>query len=158
MTGTDFSADIEMFTETLSVGGLGTALDFLNTRTAYRFTSIYKAEAPSARRILVHDRSLQHVPSRELVPLAHTFFDLMRTGPSFATADGLLDERSCQHPGRWHFRGFCGVQIRHPDGRHYGWLAHLDPEPRPVPEGEVAFLAAVSGLLIPALLAWPGSA
>ncbi|MEO6017671.1 MAG: hypothetical protein ABIP46_10465 [Polaromonas sp.] len=158
MIYTDFSADEAMFLETLSVGGLATALDFLNTRTSYRFTSVYKAELPSVRRILVHDRSALNVPSREMVPVSQTFFDFMLTEPSFATADGLIDERSCQHPGRMHFRGFCGVRIHAPDGRHYGWLSHFDPQPQTVPEGEVQFLTKVSGLLIPALLAWPKAA
>ncbi|MBA3592767.1 MAG: hypothetical protein H0W47_03075 [Polaromonas sp.] len=139
-----FDAEIDAFKEVLLVGGLGAALDFLNTRTDYRFTFIYKSEPPFARRVLVHDRELLYIPSRERVPVEQTFFNFMLTEPVFVTADGLRDERSCQHPGRAHFRGFCGVQLLHSDGRHYGWLAHANPGALAIAEHEAGFLRLVA--------------
>lgn len=146
-----FAAEIDAFKEMLLVGGLGAALDFLNMRTAYRFTFIYKSEPPFARRVLVHDREFLYIPSRERVPVTQTFFEFMLTEPVFATADGLHDERTAQHPGRTHFRGFCGIQLLHADGRHYGWLAHAHPSPVPVPTGEIEFLQLVAPIVIEAL-------
>lgn len=134
------AAEADAFSEVLLVGGLGAALDFLNTRTDYRFTFIYRSELPFARRVLVHDRESLYISSRDLVPVTQTFFEFMLTEPAFATADGLLDERSHRHPGRMHFRGFCGIQLHGADGRHYGWLAHASPSAVAVPEHEIGFL------------------
>lgn len=146
-----FSAEFESFKEVLLVGGLEAALDFLNTRTAYRFTFIYKSELPQARRVMVHDRECLYIPSRDLVPVTQTFFEFMLTEPAFATVDGLVDERSCQHPARTHFRGFCGIRLLHADGRHFGWLAHAHPGPAPVPAGETDFLHLVAPVLMQVL-------
>lgn len=133
------------------VGGLGAALDFLNTRTGYRFTFIYKAEPGFARRVLVHDRESLYISSRDPVPVTQTFFEFMLTEPVFVTADGLLDERSCQHPARTHFRGFCGILLLHADRQHYGWLAHAHPGPAPVPAGALDFLQLVAPRLMQVL-------
>lgn len=146
-----FAAEIDSFKEVLFVGGLEAALDFLNTRTGYRFTFVYKYEPPHARRVMVHDRDLLFIPSRDLVPVTQTFFEFMLIAPVFATADGLVDERCCLHPGRKHFRGFCGIQLFYADGRHFGWLAHANPGPVPVPAGEVEFLHLVAPILMQTL-------
>lgn len=150
-----FAAEVDAFEEVLLVGGLGAAVDFLNTRTDYRFTFIYKSELPFARRILVHDREFLYIPSRDLVPVTQTFFEFMLTEPVFATADGLHDERSCQHPGRKHFRAFCGIQLLYADGRHYGWLAHASPGAVPVPVDEAGFLQLAAVPLMQVLEAMP---
>jgi len=146
-----FAAEIDSFKEVLLVGGLEASLDFLNTRTDYRFTFIYKSEPPHARRVMVHDRELLYIPSRDLVPIAQTFFEFMLTEPVFATADGVADERSCLHPARTHFRGFCGIQLLYADGRHFGWLAHASPGPVLVPAGEIDFLHLVAPVLMQVL-------
>ena len=147
----DFSSETDAFCEVLRIGGLAAALDFLNERTGYRFTFIYKCEPPFARRVLVYDRTSQYISSRDLVPLSQTFFELMVTEPVFATADGLLDERSCLHPARMHFRGFCGIQLRYDDGRLYGWLAHAHPGAMEVPHQETDFLQQVGAPLMQVL-------
>jgi hypothetical protein len=138
------TAEVDSFQEALLVGGLGAALDFLNTRTDYRFTFIYKSEPSFARRVLVHDRESLYISSRDPVPVTQTFFEFMLSEPAFATADGLLDERSCRHPARTHFRGFCGIQLRHADGRLFGWLAHASPGAVAIPEHEAGFLQLVA--------------
>lgn len=146
-----WAAEVDAFGEALLVGGLGAALDFLNTRTEYRFTFIYKSEPPFARRVLVHDRESLYISSRDPVPVTQTFFEFMLSEPVFAVADGLLDERSCRHPARTHFRGFCGIQLLRADGRCYGWLAHASPGPVAVPEHEAGFLRLVAVPLMPVL-------
>lgn len=147
----EWAAEVDSFAEALLVGGLGAALDFLNTRTDYRFTFIYKSEPPFARRVLVHDRESLYISSRDPVPVTQTFFEFMLTEPVFVTADGLLDERSCQHPARTHFRGFCGIQLLHADGRLYGWLAHASPGALAVPDHEAGFLQLVAEPLMQVL-------
>ncbi len=145
------AAELDSFSEVLLVGGLGAALDFLNTRTDYRLTFIYKSEPPFARRIMVHDRESLYISSRDRVPVTQTFFEFMLSEPAFATADGLLDERSCRHPARSHFRGFCGIQLFHADGRHYCWLAHASPGAVAVPEHETGFLQEIAAPLMQVL-------
>lgn len=151
------AAEVESFRDVLLVGGLGVALDFLNTRTGYRFTFVYKSEPGFARRVMVHDRESLYISSRDPVPVTQTFFEFMLTEPAFSTADGLLDPRSCQHPARTHFRGFCGVRLLYADGRHYGWLAHASPGAVAVPEHETDFLhlAAVPLMQVLETLAMP---
>ena len=146
-----FSSEIDSFTEVLRSGGLVPALARLNARTLYRFSFVYKSEPPFARRILVHDRETLHASSRELVPIPQTYFEFMRTVPAFTTRDGLLDELGRLDPGSRPFRGFCGIQLFHADGRHYGWLAHAHPGPLAVPEHETEFLRLVAAPMMLAL-------
>ncbi len=147
-TAPAFSPDIDAFVDVLGVGGLAAALDFLNVRTAYRFTFIYRFEPPCARRIMVYDRDALYISGRDRVPVAQTFFEFMLDAPSFATADGLADTRSARHPGSLHFRGFCGIQLLHADGRHYGWLAHASPGAVAVPAQETEFLQQIAAPLM----------
>ncbi len=153
------SPEIDAFHAVLGKDGLAAALGFLNARSPYRFTFIYKSEPPLARRILVHDRETLHAVSRELVPISQTYFEFMRTAPTFATRDGLLDELGRLEPGSRPFRGFCGIQLLHADGRHYGWLAHANPGFAVVPHHEIEFLRRVAVSLMRSLetLAVPGS-
>lgn len=146
-----FSAEVDAFEETLAVGDVGAALDFLNTRTAYRFTFLYKYESPLARRILVHDRDALYISGRELVPISHTHFKFLLTEATFATGDSMLDERCNLHPSVRHFRGFCGIQLRHADGQLYGWLAHASPDAVAVPANEAGFLQLVAPALMKVL-------
>lgn len=148
-----FSVDIDAFEATLVVGGLGAALDFLNTRTAYRFTFLYKYEPPSARRILVYDRDALYISGRERVPISHTHFEFLMTEATFETGDSTLDERCNLHPSVRHFRGFCGIQLRHADGQLYGWLAHASPEAMAVPAHESGFLQLIAPALMKVLAA-----
>jgi len=148
-----FSAEIDAFEETLGVGGLGVALDFLNTRTAYRFTFLYQYEPPSARRILVCDRDALYISGREQVPILQTHFEFLLTEATFATENSMLDERCNLHPCARHFRGFCGIQLRHADGRLYGWLAHASPDPVAVPLNEAGFLQLIAPALVNVLAA-----
>ncbi len=145
------AAEIGAFEETLGVGGVGAALDFLNTRTGYRFTFLYQCESPLARRILVHDRDMLYISGRELVPIAHTHFEFLLNEATFATGDSMLDERCKLHPSARHFRGFCGIQLRHADGPLYGWLAHASPDAMPVPADEAGFLQRVAPALMKVL-------
>lgn len=157
-TAPAFSPDIDAFVDVLDVGGLAVALDFLNARTAYRFTFIYGYEPPCARRVMVYDREALYIASRDRVPITQTFFEFMLDAPAFATADGLADTRSALHPASPHFRGFCGIQLRHADGRHYGWLAHANPGALAVPAQETEFLQQIAPPLmrvLEAMLARP---
>ena len=147
----DFSAEIDAFEETLVVGGVGAALDFLNTRTDYRFTFVYQYEPPSARRILVYDRDALYISGRERVPISHTHFEFLTTEATFATGDSMLDERCNLHPSVHHFRGFCGIQLRHADGQLYGWLAHASPDATAVPTHESGFLQLIASALMKVL-------
>lgn len=147
-TAPAFPPDIDAFVDVLRVGGLAVALDFLNVRTAYRFTFIYRFEPPNVRRIMVYDRDALYISGRDRVPITQTFFEFMLDAPAFATADGLADTRSAQHPGSPHFRAFCGIQLLHADGRLYGWLAHANPGAMPVPAQETAFLQEIAAPLM----------
>lgn len=146
-----FSAEIDAFEETLAVGGVVAALDFLNTRTDYRFTFLYKYEPPSARRILVYDRDALYISGRERVPISHTHFEFLITEATFATRDSMLDARCNLHPSVRHFRGFCGIQLRHADGQLYGWLAHASPQAMAVPAHEAEFLQLIAPALMKVL-------
>lgn len=146
-----FSAEIDAFEETLGVGGVGAALDFLNTRTAYRFTFLYQYHPPSARRILVYDRDALYISGREQVPISQTHFAFLLTEATFATENSMLDERCSLHPSARHFKGFCGIQLRHADGRLYGWLAHASPDAVAVPPDETGFLQLIAPALVKVL-------
>lgn len=140
------SAEIQAFQDVLNIGDLGVALDFLNERTGYRFTVVYKSEPPLAKRIYVHDRDADYTPGLDRVLVEDSFFALMV--PVFTSADAVQDPRCQLLRSSRLFLGVCGVQLFYADGRHYGWLAHGSPHAMPVPEGEIEFLQQAAPFLM----------
>ena len=135
--------------EAFASSGMPGALAYLNGRTRFRFTGVYRAEPPLLRNLCLYDRENPRVLSRgEVTELESTFCSVVcGTAAAFATSDAARDQRTRRHPAGERFLSYVGVPIREPGGRVWGTLCHFDPRPRLVPPGEVAALESVSPLI-----------
>jgi len=133
--------------------GAAGALEFLNGRTRYRFTGIYRADPPFLRNVFLHDREN---PALELTSGAVTTIDQTYCGIvvaneiEFTTGDAAVDARLTEHPARGSVISYAGVPLRLASGRAWGTLCHFDVRPRLLLGAELAILHAAA----PMLMSW----
>jgi GAF domain-containing protein len=137
----------------LDDGGPAGALEFLNARTRYRFTAIYRADPPFLRNIFLYDREN---PALTLTSGAVSAIDdtycgiVLANEAEFATSDSALDARLAAHPSRASVISYAGVPLRLGSGRAWGTLCHFDARPRLLLGAELAILHAAA----PVLMRW----
>ena len=124
------------------------ALRFLNARTRFRFTGIYRVEPPLLRNVHLYDRENPGVNlSGDVSRLEETFCAIVwREDRPFASRDSLTDARVAEHAAREHVQSYCGIPVRDASGRIQGTLCHFDVRPRLVPRSEIALLELVAPL------------
>lgn len=125
-----------------------TALRFLNERTRFRFTGVYRAEPPMLRNVWLFDRENPRVNvSGAVARLDETYCAITcGTGVPFATRDASNDDRLRAHAARESVLSYGGVPIRAEGGQPWGTLCHFDVRPRLLPATELALLEAVAPL------------
>jgi GAF domain-containing protein len=131
----------------LSVGGALGALAWLNARTRFRFTGLYRADPPVLRNLYLVDRENPslHV-SGEICPLDETYCAITcAEDADFATPDARRDARLVGHPARRSVISYAGVPVRIGGGT-WGTLCHYDLRPRLLPTAELAHLDAVASV------------
>lgn len=121
------------------------ALAYLNARTRFRFTGIYRVEPPFLRNLHLFDRENPALNvSGNVGPLEDTYCSITaRSERGFATPDALADRRLEAHAARDSVISYCGIPIRMEDGRVWGTLCHFDVRPRLIPPAEVPVLESV---------------
>ena len=140
--------------EVLSRAGPLAALRFLNARTRFRFTGVYRAEPPYLRNLYLFDRENPALNvSGDVSNLDDTFCAIpcIQNGP-FGTPNTLRDERLAAHAARERVRSYCGVPIRLDSGCVWGTLCHFDVRPRLVSPSETEVLLLVASGLAPRLI------
>ena len=122
------------------------ALRFLNARTRFRFTGIYRVEPPVLRNVWLFDRENPTLNvSGEVCPLEETYCAIVAGSQQpFRTRDARRDDRLTAHAARECVISYCGVPIRRDDGRVWGTLCHFDVRPRLLPHAEIVVLEAVA--------------
>ena len=136
------SAELSMMLRTSEVIS---ALAYLNARTRFRFTGIYRVEPPMLRNLHLFDRENPslHV-SGNASPLEDTYCSITaRSKGAFTTEDAGADRRLESHAARDSVISYCGVPIRMEDGGVWGTLCHFDVRPRLIPSTEVPVLESV---------------
>ena len=130
----------------LASGGPVEALRFLNARTRFRFTGIYRVEPPVLRNVHLFDRENPTLNvSGEVCPLEETYCAIVAGSQQpFCTRDARRDDRLTAHAARECVISYCGVPIRRDDGRVWGTLCHFDVRPRLLPRSELDVLEAVA--------------
>ena len=125
------------------------ALGYLNGRTRYRFTGIFRFEPPILRNLCLYDRENPSLNlSGGVHPLDDTYCAIVRrSAVPFTTPDAPRDERLRSHRARRTVISYVGVPIRKRDGTLVGVLCHYDVRPRLGPEGEIATLERITPLL-----------
>lgn len=154
------AAAVAAFAERLATRGVCAALEYLNARTRFRFTGLYRAEPPVLRNIELFDREnpLLNVGGN-VCALDDTYCSIVCiTDRPFRAADAGHDRRLVRHPARASIISYFGVPVRGSGGQVLGTLCHFDVRPRITPAGETPLLERVAPLLAPLLaLAGPAS-
>ncbi|MEO8673300.1 MAG: GAF domain-containing protein [Tahibacter sp.] len=114
-----------------SEGGERAALQYLNSHTGFRFTSMYRFHGNLLRAICVFDRErpdeLSPPPD---VPLSATYCLFQKDGNrSIAIDDALQDPRLVNHVAREAVRSYVGVPLRDVRGAIIGSACHFSFEP-----------------------------
>jgi GAF domain-containing protein len=122
------------------------ALAFLNARTRFRFTGLYRAEPPLLHNVYLYDRENPTVNgSGEVRAIDDTYCSIvLGADRPFGTPDASRDERVSCHAARERVLSYCGVPIREANGRMWGTLCHFDVRPRLLPPTEIAVLEDVA--------------
>jgi CheY-like chemotaxis protein len=142
------SADRVAFLEALRHGGLHGALDFLNGRSLYRFTGIYRFDGVTLRNVELFDRADPAIVTGEDPPLGETYCSIVRLGRErFATADAMADPRLVDHPARRQVRSYCGSLLRNADGTPFGTLCSFDLVARPASDAFLELLELVAPIV-----------
>jgi GAF domain-containing protein len=128
--------------------GIVAALGWLNARTRFRFTGLYRAEPPVLRNLYLVDRENPTLNvSGEICPLDETYCSItFARDAAFATSDARRDERLVEHPARRSVISYVGVPVRLGDGAAWGTLCHYDLRPRLLPPTELVHLDAVASV------------
>ena len=130
----------------LTNAGPQSALRFLNARTRFRYTGLYRAEPPLLRNLFLFDRENPALNlSGDVKRLDETYCAIVCTGDQpFATMSSQVEERLASHPARDTIRSYCGVPIRDESGCVWGTLCHFDERPRLMSPSEIDVLTVVA--------------
>lgn len=144
---------LDKFERILVAQGIHEALRFLNSRTAHRFTGIYRFDAATLRNVHLLDAEDASVVTGADAPMSETYCSIVGAlERPFTTDDTLRDDRLREHPARASIRSYCGVPLRGPDDTPFGSLCHFDVVPCDVPVAELALMEAATALIMRSLL------
>lgn len=135
--------------------GPAAALRYLNARTRFRFTGIYRTDPPLLRNVHLYDRENPALNlSGDVRRLDETYCALVwGEDRPFETPDSLRERRLDAHAARERVQSYCGVPIRLASGHVWGTLCHHDVRPRLLPRAELEVLETVAWLLAPQVAA-----
>ena len=148
MSAQELDQQLAQFRSAFEVGGLYGALRFLNSRTSYRYTAIYRLEGQMMRNIHLYDRRGENPTNLSEVPLGDSFCQFVLADNGFNTGNSGADERLVGHAYRGIMNSYFGLPLSRKPGTIYGTLCHFDFEPMAISEDEIPLLEAVSAELM----------
>lgn len=139
----------EAFAQRLNTYGILAALAFLNDRTRFRFTGLYRAVPPALHNVALFDRENPTLKlSGAICALEDSYCSIVcASGDPLAIDDSRGDHRVAHHPSRDAIQSYTGVPVRDAGGRVVGSLCHFDGRPRLLPASELPVLTSVAPLL-----------
>ena len=151
MVAMDGTAGLDELTRELQAilrgEGLHATLQFLNARTRFRFTGLYRIDAPTLHNLCLFDRENPEIVLSGAVPLRETYCSIVGDqGVDFATDDAGADPRLADHPARGSVIAYCGTPVV-VGGRCIGSLCHFDSRPRLVPVEELPLLTRAAAVI-----------
>ena len=150
----DLEALVRTFAHTLERSGLHAALAWLNARTRYRFTGVYRFDGAVLRNVALFDRENPRIHLGDDAVLRETYCGLVADSRApVGTADGRRDPRAGALRARETTLAYCGVPVITGAYGCAGTLCHFDPRPRLLAAAEVPLLERCAALLAPALAA-----
>jgi hypothetical protein len=142
------SDELSRFQSELQGGGLFGALQYLNSRTPFRFTGVYRFDGDTLRNVVLFDRWTPESKRGADAPMSETFCAIVKQqGDAVQVSDGRSDARfpwmalnavAC----------YCGALIRDADGSPLGTLCHFDLQPVEQLTSELALLKAAAPLVV----------
>ena len=136
----------------LAAQGVRESLEFLNRRTPYRFTGLYRFDGVTRRNVDLFDRLDPKAARGETTPLRQTFCSIVEVSRQpVVVADASTDPRTVEQPARARVQSYCGVVLRRLDGTPFGSLCHFDLVPTPPTPGAVDMLLHAAPLLSAAI-------
>lgn len=148
MTSQDLNQQLAQFRSAFDSGGLYGALQYLNARTSYRYTAIYRLDGLMMRNIFLYDRQGENPKTLSEVPLGDSFCQFVMADNGFNTSNSADDERLGGHPYRGVMNSYFGLPLSRKPGTIYGTFCHFDFEPKVIPDSEIPLLEAATSLLM----------
>jgi GAF domain-containing protein len=128
--------------------GVRSAVQFLNSLTPHRFTSLFRFDGANLRNVVFFDRENPHVESCEDIPVEASYCVFVRDlGKNFTIVDSQADPRVVDHPKRATVQCYCGVPILDGTGKMFGTICHFDFNPGRITEMDVELLEQMAWLL-----------
>ena len=130
----------------LRAGGLHAALGFLNARTAFRFTGLYRFDGDILRNVALYDRWSPREARGADAPMAQTFCAIVGQlhGP-LEVSDGRNDRRFPWMQANA-VVSYCGVPVLDADGKPVGSLCHFDLKPCQAATSELSLMVQAAEL------------
>lgn len=157
MSEQSWSKEVEEVQRLLDARGLHAALRYLNERTPYRFTGLYRFEGDTLRSVALFDRWSPETLTGADAPTGQTFCAIVRdAGDSLAVMDGRVDVRfpwMTANP----VACYCGVLLRDKQGAPAGTLCHFDLQRCEPPTSEFDLLRQLRELFAQFVIAEPGA-
>ncbi len=136
----------------LASRGIHEALRFLNSRTAHRFTGIFRFDSPVLTNLHLVDAEAPEVRKGDDTLMVNAYCSIVgETKRAFTTEDTRRDDRLRVHPARENVTSYSGVLLVGEDGEPYGTLCHFDLVPCDVPTVEMPLMEAAALHLMKAL-------
>lgn len=144
---TDIGEELAQLRDALREGGLQAGLAWLNGRTPYRFTGMYRYDGDTLRNVALFDRWTPDARQGADAPMAETFCAILRdSGEWLEVDDGPNDARF-----PWMRDNavvcYCGALLRDEQGQPWGTVCHFDLQRCQPVRGEVDLLLAAAPLL-----------
>lgn len=148
MASQDINESLAQFRSALESGGLHSGLQFLNARTDYRYTAIYKLDGQMMRNISLYDRQGETTAKLVEVPLGESFCQFVMAENGFITSNSAEDARLVEHAYRGILNAYFGLPLSREPGTIYGTFCHFDFEPKVIPDSEIRLLEALTPVLM----------
>jgi hypothetical protein len=133
----------------LSTAGPHAVLAYLNSRTRFRFSAIYRADPPLLHNLYLFDRENPSFNlAGDVARIDETYCSFVcGDGRPFSTPNASRDDRLGAHVARDRVLSYCGAAIRRESGVIWGTLCHYDVRPRIVPRSESEVLEVAAAVL-----------
>lgn len=148
MAAQEIDQQLAQFRSAFDLGGLQGALGFLNSRTSYRYTAIYRLDGAMMRNIHLYDRLGENPTQLSEIALGDSFCQFVMKEGGFQTANSGEDARLSNHAYRGIMNSYFGLPLSRKPGTIYGTLCHFDVEPMAISADEIPLLEAVSAELM----------
>ncbi len=119
------------FAPALQQNDLYDLLNYLNRRTAHRFTGVYRFEPGWVISVALFDRESPGMRLGADVRMKESYCWLTGLGGTYEIEDACSDERLDGHPARDAVRSYAGVLLRDRQALPWGTLCHFDFAPHP---------------------------